>query len=96
MSVRHEAVVPQRSRRLQHLLPVAGEVETSHAQHQIQCRRAGGVTMARWPRLYHERVAWLFGRGLYWLRFAGGGENDANTCFLALVYVLEPRGSMGS
>src|SRR5260370_28794006 len=67
MSVRHEAVVSQRSRRLQHLLPVAGEVETSHAQHQIQCRRAGEVTMARWPRLYHNRGALLFGRGLYWL-----------------------------
>src|SRR5229473_2820718 len=50
--------------------------------------------MARWERLYHERVAWLFGRGLYWLRFAAVGENRANTCFLALVWCLEPRGSI--
>jgi hypothetical protein len=26
--------------------------------------------MAKWPRLYHERVANLFRRGLYWRRFA--------------------------
>jgi hypothetical protein len=27
-------------------------------------------TMAKWPRLYHEIVAHLFERGLYWRRFA--------------------------
>src|SRR5229473_2236495 len=39
--------------------------------------------MARWERLYHERVAWLFGRGLYWRRFGAVRENRANSCFMA-------------
>jgi hypothetical protein len=41
--------------------------------------------MANWPRLYHDQVARLFGRGLYWLRFAHVRENRANSCFLTIV-----------
>src|SRR5260370_39005866 len=40
--------------------------------------------MARWQRLYHEPVASLFGRGLYWRRFAAVREIRAHLCFLAL------------
>jgi hypothetical protein len=34
--------------------------------------------MAKWPRLYHERVANLFRRGLYWRRFADVCPNRAD------------------
>src|SRR5713101_2180985 len=43
--------------------------------------------MARWERLYHERVAWLFGRGLYWRRFGAVRENRANSCFLGTAWL---------
>jgi hypothetical protein len=48
------------------------------------------VGMARWPRLYHEQVARLFVRSLYWLRFAEVLETRANSCFLTITVGQEP------
>src|SRR5713226_1649228 len=38
--------------------------------------------MARWQRLYHERVARIFERSLYWRRIAIVGEDWTNWCIL--------------
>src|SRR5216683_606585 len=38
--------------------------------------------MARWQRLYHERVARIFERSLYWRRIATVGEDWTNWCIL--------------
>src|SRR5260370_29781416 len=40
--------------------------------------------MARWQRLYHEAVASICGRVLYWRRFAAVREIRAHLCFLAI------------
>jgi hypothetical protein len=62
---------------------------------QRASRYAPYLPMARWPRLYHEILAPLFARRLYWQRFAdqprialvvlsaGGGNVLAYTTFKA-------------
>jgi len=51
--------------------------------------------MAKIATLYYERVARLFGWGLYWRRFASVREKRANSCFLAIVWPPGAGGSIG-
>jgi hypothetical protein len=45
-------------------------------------RMDGQLKMARWQRLYHEHIASIFDRGLYWVRFAARGAIGGGFVFL--------------
>src|SRR6266851_3395838 len=70
-------------------------VLTGMPEARIHWSLARAPRMARWERLYHERVAWLFGRGLYWRRFADVRENRANSCFLASAWRQDRARALG-
>ena len=50
--------------------------------------------MARWQRLYHERVARIFERSLYWRRIAIVGEDWTNSCILRADRTRTGRGRL--
>src|SRR5215510_8038708 len=56
--------------------------QTNELEKLPNVRQVISARMARWERLYHERIASFFPPSLYWRRFAAYSENSANSCFL--------------